>query len=34
MKVGLVLPHLGIEATKDSILKIAVGSVSSNEGIK
>jgi probable F420-dependent oxidoreductase len=30
MKVGVVLPHLGIEATKDSILKIAVGA--ENEG--
>ena len=25
MKVGLVLPHLGTETTKESIEKIAVG---------
>jgi alkanesulfonate monooxygenase SsuD/methylene tetrahydromethanopterin reductase-like flavin-dependent oxidoreductase (luciferase family) len=25
MKVGLVLPHLGTEATKENIEKIAVG---------
>ena len=31
MKVGLVLPHLGTETTKESIEKIAVGA--ENEGI-
>ena len=25
MKVGLVLPHLGTEATQDSIVKMALG---------
>jgi len=30
MKVGLVLPHLGAETTKESIEKIAVGA--ENEG--
>jgi len=30
MKVGLVLPHLGTETTKESIEKIAVGA--ENEG--